>query len=216
MGKEQEKYQLVTKVELLTKEKLTFSVRNPLLFKDNERKYVKIIQAFALILGAALILGVGVMFLLMGSMDGLYMILPIPVILILIILHSSEKAQIVQLNMNFDSKLSYVEFENNYVGRRQSLSNPSQLKIVVRFFPLPKVGSIKLISVELVGLSNGVDSQEVSKEVVATFRFWSVKDAQDKLNEAETSFKFLADWLKVPVVVEENVLYCDTNTRNIF
>ncbi len=213
-----QKYQLVTNVEILSSEQLTFCVRHPLLLDsaENESKVVKVIRSIVLILCALLILAVGVMFMLMGSGYGFFMFLPVPVIMIVIALRGSEEPQVIPVKMNLDPKSNYVEFENDDLGRKQSLSNPSQLKIVVRFFPLPKVGSIKLISVELLGLSNVGDSQKPANEVVATFRFLSVKDAQDKLSEAETSFKFLADWLKIPIVVEENVLYCDTNTRNIF
>lgn len=213
----QDEYQLVTNVEFDSQKKVTISVRHPLRYKDKLPRYVKFFVVFLLIVCAAAIIDLSVMLMINDSISaGLFMIWPVPLFAILVMLNTSKITQLVQLNMNFDATLSYLEFENNLVGQRQFLRNPSQLKIVVRFFPVHRTSGIKVISVELVGLGNDLDNIKVSKENVATFRFGSLKDAQDKLNEAQNSFKFLADWLQVPIVVEEYVLYEDSDTRYYF
>lgn len=213
--------ELVTNVEFYSQKKVTISVRHPLLYKVNHAKYLKFCSVFILIVGAAAIIDFSVKLMIQGSISaGLYTI-GVPLIAILVMLKISMRRQDVQLNMQFDPKLSYAEFENSFVGQRKVLRNPSQLKIVVRFFPDLRnsgyqINSIKLISVELIGFCNDVDNLKVSNVIVATFRFGSLKDAQDKLNEAQTSFKFLADWLQVPIVVEEHVLYEDSDIRYYF
>lgn len=222
-----DKYQLVKNVEFHSQKNVTFSVRNPLLYKDSTPKYVQFFVVFLLIIGAATIIDFSVMLMIEGSIGaGLYMIWPVPLFAILMKIQNNKVAKLGELKMNFDPKLSYLEFESNLIGQKQFLRHPNQLKIVVRYFPehgdrllwFPdhKTSGIKVVSVEVIGLGSNVDSLKVSKEIVATFKFGSLKDAQEKLNEAQSSFEFLADWLKVPIVIEEHVLYEDSDIRYYF
>lgn len=217
----QDEYQLVTNVEFHSQKNLTFSVRHPLLYEQNYPKYLKIIGGLILIVGAATIIDYSVKLMIKGSISAGMYTLFVPLSVLLGFLIFGKKLQAVQSNMKFDPKLSYLEFESNFTGQKQILRNSTQLRIVVRVFPdisshRIQVNSINVISVELLGYDNDADNRKVSKVIVATFRFGSIKDAQDQLNETQSSFKFMADWLQVPIVVEEYVLYEDSDTRYYF
>lgn len=201
MEKHQEKYQLVTKVEFHSNGKHTFAVRDPYLMESS--------KALSRVLGAFLIIVFVSFFLFIGFWPLALLCLLVP-----IALSFDQKAidEVVPVNISFDEKLNQVDLFNSFFDKNQSLSCPHQLRITACCYPLSSDFNIHFITVDLVGVSQ----QFESKICISHFRYNRFSNVQNEKRNATSAFKFLADWLEIPIVVEEKILHCKGETKEYF
>ena len=206
----EEKYKFVKNTDLISSQKLVFSTRNKYLSDiKKERLLTKLNHAFfklfsicflAFIIYA--VIGAGAVYMLIFAL--------FPVIC-LVWLHGNEKYEPVQKEIIFNKDSNFIEFYDDFLHKHQIVYNPNAIKVTVRIDSTFKSFNVSL-SIDVVGFL--AQDNKLSNVRVAGFRYSTIENAVSRVSDAATEFKFLADWLGLPVIVEEYAYYYDTNSRH--
>ena len=205
MNEEHEEYQLVSNVEILSDRKLTFSVRNPYVI-EKPKGIFRLVGLFFLTFTCIALCSV---FIFLGLWPLALLGLLVPIALSF---DQSGTEEVVPVSISLDEKLNQVDLFNSFLGANQSLSCPHQLRITACCYPLTRKFNIYFITVDLVGGNQQLES----KVCISHFRHNRFSNVQNEKNNAASAFKFLADWLKIPIVVEEKILHCNGKTKDYF
>jgi hypothetical protein len=125
--------------------------------------------------------------------------------------NSNEDSEIKIL---FNKELNTIEFNDHLSSKKIKIYNPKKIKIVARLHSAGRYEFINL-SVDIVGFVN--DETDKNRQLLniplVRFKYQSLDNAKSRLDAAKNDFEFLASWLNLPIVLERDAYYSDTNCK---
>ncbi|WP_026470306.1 hypothetical protein [Alkanindiges illinoisensis] len=213
--KNDDRYKFVRDIQEHSNSKLTFIIRNPNLYNPRSYNVGKILALTILIILFTVQLVIAFL------IDNFALNISFMIGLTLLYLYYSdlEKTVYICLLQSKDrSQLEYIETINN---KSIILNYPIKIRVIYRYYPIPKAGKIIRIVVEIVGQSTNdiVRLGEIKSEHflrVASVPYTSTQDAYQAFDKIYNSYKFLEKWLEIPLVKEEILLFKDSSRPAIF
>lgn len=206
----EEKYKFVKSIDLISGNQLVFTTRNKYYSDFKKERFVakfnhvllKIFFICVLVSSIYIVLRTNVIFML---------ILTLIAVIGLLCLRRYEKYDPVQKEILSNKDLDFIEFYDDFLNKKQIVYSPKAVKVVVRIDDTYNSYLFVSLSVDIVG---SLVQGKLSNIRVAGFRYSTIQNAVSRVNDAALEFKFLADWLELPIISEECVYYYDTNCRH--
>jgi preprotein translocase subunit SecG len=207
----EDKYKFVKSIDLISSNQLVFTARNKYYSDFKNERFVaklnhvllKLFFICVLVFSVYLIVRTSVVFILIFTLIS---------VIGLVWLHSYEKYKPVQKEIFLNKDLDYIEFYDDFLNKQQTVYNPKAIKVTVRIDDTYRSYLFVSLSIDIIGsLAQG---KELSNIRIVGFRYGTIKNAVSRVNDAALEFKFLADWLELPIITEECVYFYDTNCRH--
>ena len=206
----EEKYKFVKSTDLISSQKLVFSTRNKYLSDiKKERVLTKFYHVFFKVFSIYIL--AFIVYAIVRANAVFMLIFALFPVVGLVWLYGNEKYEPVQKEIILNKDLDFIEFYDDFLNKNQIVYSPKAIKVTVRIDSTFRSFTVSL-SIDVVG--SLAQDKKLSNVRIAGFRYNTIENAVSRVSDAAIEFKFLADWLGLPIIVEEYAYYYDTNCRH--